>query len=243
MPISPAQKKTVLSIIRSFETGRAEGRYEALAVLSDGAGFSYGLMQATDGGGSLDEIAIRYAAAAGACSKIVDQHLQALAMNQTRQLAPWVEKTATYPTTWPGWARQLADALRKAGADPIMQKIQDGVFDELYWKPCETQCEEMKLSSPLSWAIVFDTCIQSGPSRVWTMRSLFPQSPPSRGGNEEIWASQYVKARRNWLLDPAKGTAVNKTTYRMDLFDQLISAKNFSLTLPIEIKIPRVTIR
>ena len=56
MPITVEDARRIKSIVSVFETGKAEGDPAAVVVLPDGAGISYGLHQATDRAGSLDEI-------------------------------------------------------------------------------------------------------------------------------------------------------------------------------------------
>ena len=245
MPLNIEKKRICQAIVNVFETGVPSGNYGALAVLRDGAGFSYGRSQSTDGGDVLDEICFQYGNAKGAWSTVVAKHIERLVCDGTISLAPWT--AGSYPASWPAWAIELADALRKAGTDPAMIAVQDRVFDERYWIPAAKQCDEMKLVLPLSWAAVYDTAIQSGPGRIWSMRALFPQSPPSKGGSEKIWAQAYVTARHQWIAgftgkDAAHTAAVRSTTYRMDAFDAFIAAGNWQLDTPLQIARPKATI-
>jgi chitosanase len=127
------------------------------------------------------------------------------------------------------------DLLKKAGQDPIMQKAQDQIFDEGYWNPAVSQSEAMGLVLPLSYAIVYDTCIHSGPGGVARIRKLFNEVPPARGGDEKAWARAYINARRNWLLS-SSNSLVQKTVYRMDAFAQLMKEDNWELRTPFKVR-------
>lgn len=153
-------------IVRVFETGRADGRYDACAILADGAGISYGIEQGTDKAGTLDAILLRYCDMGGESKPFVIEALRRLAANETARVDP------KHP---PEWCRALMALLRDLGKrDPIMARAQEEVFDELYWLPVQSQCIRMRLEQPLSWAIVYDTAIHSGVGGIAANRNRFP---------------------------------------------------------------------
>ena len=137
----------------------------------------------------------------------------------------------------------LKRLLVAAGDDPVMQAVQDRVFDRIYWRPAVLAWQQMGLRSPLALAVVFDTCIHSGSPRAlaW-VRRRFTAKPPSDGGDEREWVRQYVLARRRWLATHQK-TALHATVYRMDAFTKLIQEGNWSLQAPITIPNFRTVIR
>ena len=92
----------------------------------------------------------------------------------------------------------------------------------------------MGLELPLSWAVVYDTCIHSGPSGVRKIRKLFKEVPPNRGGKETDWTEAYVAARKQWLSS-FSNPVVQKTTYRMEVFEDLIFDDNWFLETPFTI--------
>ncbi len=223
----PTDKKEVIkSIIHIFETGKAHGDYSSASVLTDGAGISYGASQATDKADSLDAIVFAYRDASGLYAKEFDQYIQYLASDATATLNP---------KALPDWCKNLIALLKKAGTDPIMKKCQDDIFDTHYWVPAAALADQMKLTLPLSRAIVYDTCIHSGPGGVAKIRKLFPESPPSSGGDEKKWAVAYVKARKNWLL-AFSNPLVQKTSYRMEAFQHIIDNGNWELETPLVVR-------
>lgn len=237
------KRRIIWSILSVFETGKPEGDYTTTTVLQDGAGITYGKHQAIDRSGTLDAIVMRYIDLGGGIhGTALSSFLPRLASNDTTKLDP------TNKLTWPLWATDLIALLQTAGSDPVMQRAQDQVFEELYWNPCFNQCVAMKLIYPLSWCAIYDTCVQSGPSGVANIRKRFPESPPSGGGDEKVWAKAYLTARRKWLAEfhnpdhPERDATVRSTIYRMDALLALVAAGNWNLTTPIQISKPKATI-
>ncbi|MCB9676433.1 MAG: chitosanase [Alphaproteobacteria bacterium] len=222
----PERTDVIKRIINVFETGRAEGDYGAAVLLRDGAGISYGRSQATDGGGNLDRIVYRYLDLGGTFADALRPFLDELDSDAT---------TRVDPDAPPAWTRELMALLSRAGnEDPLMRQAQDEIFDQEYWVPAERQASEMKLRHPLSYAVVYDTCIHSGPRGIVRIRRTFPELPPSRGGDEKAWTVAYARARYAWLASyPVP--AVRKTLYRMKTFLALAEAGNWTLDPPFKV--------
>lgn len=232
-PVSES-KRVIQAILSVFETGKPEGDYSACVVLDDGAGISYGKHQATDKGGALDAIVLRYIDKGGSRAAEIKPYVERLAKNET---------ALADPKALPAWVQDLISLLHTAGADPAMRQAQDEVFDERYWTPAVQQWTAMGLVLPLSHCVVYDTCIQSGPQNgVANIRKRFPESPPSGGGDERLWTAAYLRARRAWLA-ANPNPVVQKTVNRVDVLLGLVSAANWQLTTPITIGPPyRVTV-
>jgi len=228
MSITKEQKHAIDCILSIFETGRVPtaASYQTCTILRDGAGISYGKHQATDNAGSLDKIVQKYIAAGGKHAEALKPYVPRLAANETAKLNPAAP---------PDWAKALVNLLKEAGADPIMQKAQDEVFDENYWLPAVNHAKAIGLTTALGHAVIYDTCIHSGPGRVATHRAAFPQKSPANGGDEAEWVKAYVAARKNWLLGN-KNPIVQKTIYRMEAFEQLMAAGNWGLALPFTVR-------
>lgn len=228
-----AEKQTICErIVNVFETGRARGDYAACVILPDGAGISYGRSQATDRSGSLDAVICRYIDLGGARAADLKTYLPHLTADESALLDP---KAAP-----PEWCRRLMALLKLAGGDPAMQRAQDQIFEEQYWKPAEHTAMALGLLLPLSWAVVYDSCIQSGQNGVPTIRRLFPEEAPPTGGDERAWVTAYIKARNGWLLSRSN-PATQRTVYRMRAFAELITAGNWNLDAPVIIRGVSVT--
>lgn len=212
--------ETIKKIIEVFETGKVSSNYGVITILEDGAGISYGKSQATDKADTLDAIVFRYIDKQGMFANSLSKYVDELNADLT---------TTVDPKNPPAWVKDLMSILKTAGEkDPLMKAAQDEIFDQHYWKPAYDQGIAMRLVYPLSYAIVYDTCIHSGPGGVVKIRKLFPEYPPSNNGDEKIWAKAYVNARRKWLSS-YPNAAVQKTVYRMDTFLSLIAQDNWKL--------------
>ncbi len=228
MSISKSQKHAIDCILSIFETGKVPtaASYSTCTILRDGAGISYGKHQATDNAGSLDKIVQKYIAAGGVHADKLKAYLPQLAANETAKLNP---------SAPPDWAKNLVSLLKEAGADPKMQAAQDEVFDENYWNPAVTHAKAIGLTTALGYAVVYDTCIHSGPGRVATHRAAFPQKSPANGGDEKEWVRAYVGARKAWLAG-SSNALVQRTVYRMETFEGLMAVGNWSLATPFTVR-------
>lgn len=228
MSVTDQQRYVIDCIISIFETGRIPevASYSTCTILKDGAGVSYGKHQSTDRAGSLDKIVNRYISSGGTLASKLVPFVPRLAKNET---------TTIRPDAIPQWGVELINLLKEAGRDPKMWEAQDTVFDEDYWLPATRHAAAIGLKTALGYAVVYDTCIHSGPGRVNTHRSMFPQKSPFNGGNEKEWVAAYVATRKEWLLN-SSNPLVQKTIYRMEAFEELIKAGNWDLTTPLVVR-------
>lgn len=231
---SIAKKYIIDSILSVFETGSPTADYGAVVFLDDGAGITYGKHQSTDASDTLDAIVMRYIDLGGKYS----QELLGFNLAKLEQDASVLADHANLPE----WVRDLMALLEEAGDyDPVMRRAQDEVFDELYWLPAQQQAQALKLVLPLSWLVIYDSTIHSGPNGVARIRKLFPELPPSLGGDEQLWVVAYLRARRNWLASHSN-PVVQRTTYRIDAMLRFVELRNWNLDTPIHIDRPRATI-
>lgn len=228
MPISDSQKKVIDSVLSIFETGRAPtpSAYSTCAILTDGAGISYGKHQSTDRSGSLDKIVDLYIAKGGKHGDVLKQFVPKLALNETAKLDP---------KNVPTWAKYLMGVLKEAGKDPVMQAAQDEVFDANYWVPAMGHVQKIGLQTGLGALVVYDTCIHSGSGGVAIIRARFAEAAPCNGGDEKAWVLAYIKARREWLA-ANKNPLVQRTVYRMDAFNEIARSGNWELVTPLTVR-------
>jgi chitosanase len=228
MPVSDSQKKVIDSVLTIFETGRlpSPSAYATCAILSDGAGISYGKHQSTDRSGTLDKIVDLYIAKGGKQADELKQFVPKLALNETAKLDP---------KNIPSWAKYLMGVLKTAGADPVMQAAQDEVFDANYWTPAMGHVQKIGLQTGLGALVVYDTCIHSGAGGVAIIRARFAEPAPCNGGDEKAWVLGYIKARREWLA-ANKNPIVQRTVYRMDAFNEIARSGNWELNTPLTVR-------
>ncbi len=225
MSISSDQKLAIDTILCVLETGHLPSAeaYGMVTVLSDGAGITYGKHQSTDRSNSLDDILWRYTDRKGEYAFALRPFLDELSNNATAKLNP---------KKLPPWVVQLMDLLHRAGADPIMQRAQDEIFDENYWEPAFRQGVAMGMKEALSYCVIYDSFIQGSFS---TVRKKFSEVPPNRGGKERAWTQAYLNHRAEWLLNH-KNKLVNNSVYRVEELMKLMNDGNWDLELPLEVR-------
>jgi chitosanase len=211
------QKKKIQQIINVFETGTPAGKYDALVIFPDGKNgtrqITYGRSQTTEQG-NLKTLIDMYIARHGKFAG---------------EFAPFRNQIGTVPLVDNSTFKAL---LRKsAREDVIMRDAQDEFFDILYYTPALAFFTDLKLTLPLSLLVVYDSFIHSG--RVLPfLRERFTALPPSRGGDEKTWVSEYVRVRHEWLETHTR-TILRKTIYRTQCFRDQIKNNNWQLEKPV----------
>lgn len=230
MSITEQQKTVINKVLCIFETGRLPSKqsYSTCSILNDGAGISYGKHQCTDRAGSLDLVCKRYIELKGQHAPELSTYMIHLMSNES---AKYGYDRSKYPT----WLISLMNLLKVAGADPIMEKAQDEIFDSLYWAAAVKHAHNIGLQTALGYLICYDSTIHSGPAGVTIIRNLFPQKSPANGGNEKEWCLAYINSRRNWLLS-SQNELVRKTIYRMDTLKSIADANNWELNIPMTVR-------
>ncbi len=230
MSINSQQKYVIDCVVSIFETGRVptDASYGTCSILNDGAGISYGKHQCTDKAGSLDLVCKRYIELGGQQAESLKQYMNYLTTNESTKFN---NVTANYPA----WLNSLISLLKSAGSDPLMKQAQDEVFDKNYWLPAVNHCADIGLKTALGYLVVYDTCIHSGPGRVTSLRSKFPEASPSRGGDEKAWVLAFLNTRRAWLAANSN-PLVQKTVYRIDAMLEIAKTNNWDLITPMTVK-------
>jgi chitosanase len=226
---TPAQKRAIDCVLSIFETGRTPtaASYATCTILADGAGISFGKHQCTDRAGSLDLVVKRYIALGGQHATALKAFEPVLAANQSTKEPP--------KGPWSKPVTDLVALLRLAGADPVMHRAQDEVFDEQYFTPALNHAQSVGATKALTVLVLYDTCIHSGPGGVTMIRNRFAEKCPANGGGEEAWVRAYISARRAWLAGNAN-PLVQKTVYRMDALMELVNAGNWDLKTPFKLR-------
>ena len=229
MTLTPAQKHVIDCVLSIFETGRVPtaASYSTCSILADGAGISYGKHQCTDKAGSLDLVVKKYIALGGQYATQLKAYEAYLAANVSSTEPP---KGPYKPET-----TALINLLKTAGADPVMQKAQDEVFDSNYFAPALNHAQSVGAAHALTVLVIYDTCIHSGPGGVTMIRNKFAAKSPANGGDEKEWVKAYINARRAWLAGNAN-SLVQKTVYRMDALMELVNAGNWDLKTPLKVR-------
>lgn len=220
MQLNAQQRSLVERTINAIETGKADGDYGAIVIFNDGPHdirqITYGRAQTTEYG-NLRELVRMYVDANGRFSA---------------ELAGYAERVGSVALTDDATFRKL---LRDAGRqDPVMRGIQDAFFEKRYFKPAMAWADAQGFALPLSALVIYDSFIHSG-SILWLLRQRFDENPPSLGGDERRWISEYVRVRHAWLGSHHR-PIVRRTVYRTDAWRRQIDTGNWDLSrLPLRV--------
>lgn len=213
MQLNAAQKRLMERVINVFESGSQDGDYSNISIYHDGPHdirqITYGRSQTTEYG-NLRKLVQDYVNAGGQFSQA---------------LQPYADRVGSTPLTDNAEFKNL---LRRAGReDAVMRRTQDQFFDEVYFRPAMRWADQNGFVLPLSALVIYDSFIHSG-SILWAIRNMFPESPPSAGGNERAWTSAYINARHRWLRSHSR-PAVQLTVYRTQCFKREVQRENWDL--------------
>ncbi len=219
------QTKTAKAIVNIFETGHLAGNYGCVTALpGDGGHLTYGRSQTTLASGGLALLIRTYCDAAGA--------------RYASELRGYLDRLQAIDLTLDG-DMVLRSLLARAGADPVMQKVQDSFFDACYWDPAVRLSAKALKGSPLvtslGIATVYDSVVHGSFALIRDLTNAAFVSPPG----EEDWVKAYIAARRNWLATSAN-LLLRTCVYRMDELNQLAAGGNWDLALPIVVRGVRI---
>lgn len=223
MAITAQQKQKILRVVNVFETGSINGNYGAVTLLKDGPPgadgtpikqITYGRSQTTEFG-NLKMLLQNYVDAGGGFADT---------------FKPYISKIGKRPSLCTDAV--LLQTLKTAGkTDPVMKKVQDDFFEQLYYQPAYNWFAGMKFTTALSMLVIYDSFIHSGTVPSW-LRERFTEAVPKNGGDEQTWIKQYVNARHNWLANHSRAI-LQKTVYRTQCFKTSMGKENWDLSLPV----------
>lgn len=212
--------KLVGSIIRTFETGRPQGNYSAVAVLNDGAGISYGAGQFTQRSGSLAAVVKRYLANGGRTGR-----------NELQAALPLISLTDAASIRRAVGDRELRRALAEAGRTRTMRAAQDAILKARYLTPALRECTRRGFTEPLSLAVIYDSLVHGSFARI-----------AKRVGSvhgERAWITAYVRRRHEWLRSIPR---LRVTSYRTAFFLGEILKQNWELATPLNVNGRRIDV-
>lgn len=213
-------RRKATAIVNVFETGRPFGEYDALAVLNDGAGISYGVSQFTHRSGSLYAVVRHYLENGGTVGRVVlEENLKLLRSTTPKSIASAAGN------------RPLRNALMSAASTALMRASQNAVAYDRYLRLATEACEGSGFTLPLSLAVVYDS-INHGSWKMIRDRVRIPVASRPGTAFERAWITAYVKARHNWLRSVPR---LKSTSYRTAFFLAQIVAGNWDLKLPMTV--------
>jgi chitosanase len=206
-----------------FETGSTDGNYGAISLFFDGPLGTDGkpIIQITYGRSQTTEF--------GNLKALLQQYADANGMFAD-ELRPFLPKIGKRPSLCTD--AFLLKTVKDAGKnDPVMKRVQDLFFDQLYYQPAFNWFSGMKFSAALSLLVIYDSLIHSGGVPAF-LRERFAEPVPKNGGDEKTWIRQYVTTRHHWLANHPRAI-LRKTVYRTECFKNNIANNNWDLLLPV----------
>jgi chitosanase len=216
--LTELQKRTAQAIVNIFETGKVQGDYGNVTyVVGDAGQLTYGRSQTTLPTGNLYLLIRAYCGTEGCqYGAALEPYLPALKARDPKLNTDM----------------SLRDLLRAAGADPVMENVQDDFFDRVYWNPALGAAQAIGIQTPLGVATVYDSVVHGGWKTVRDQTAAGYGLPNNVG--EQPWIGRYIASRRQWLANGYP--LLRKTVYRMDALNALVQAANWNLDLPIVVR-------
>lgn len=221
MPFRKIDILKAFGITHIFETSKAVGKTDAFAVLSDGAGISYGFSQFTHRSGSLKKVCTEYLRLGGTVGADV---IKACLPNLAN--AAFITKYSKDVG--------LKIALLAAGKTDLMRQAQEHVAVKYYMQPSINACDGSGFVLPLSLAVVYDANNQGGYAAVRDRVSVKRSDFTSALAFEKAWITSFCIKRKTWLVTRPKAI-VHATVYRPEFFLAQISASNWNLNFPMTV--------
>jgi len=209
------------AIVSIAESGRPDIYSAIAAAKNDRGGLSYGKHQASLTSGNLHKLISRYCEAPEAI--------------YAADLKPFLPAMQAKDRVLDDNA-QLKGILKRAGdSDPVMTKVQDDFFFEMFMQPAIARAKSYGLQNALSYAVFYDSWIHG------SFDAIFADTVKAMGGaqpspaNEKAWIAKYVDTRLAWLnsVERLKTTAI-----RQEALKQLIEQGKWDLGLPFDLKRP-----
>jgi chitosanase len=156
--------------------------------------------------------------------KRVLEHYAQLGGAFAAQFAPYMEVMGSKHITDPEFKNLLVQVGKE---DPLMMRAQEEMFDKLYLGPAFTWAAKHGFTLPLSYLVIADSFLHSG-SMLDFLMNRFSEGKPRDGGDEQAWIRDYVKARKDWLVNHSNQILRN-TIYRCDCYLNQIKTDNWDL--------------
>jgi len=217
--LSAEQSYRVRAIVNIFESGQADPDYTKVETLSgDAAGVTY-LATGASLGGTLGQVLEAYVAAP-------DSRYKA-------DIASYVNR-ANAKDIRLNVDEDFKQLLRKAGSDPVMQRVQEAIFQRKYLAPALRTSHDLGIRTALGIAVVYDSLAHGSFATIRDRTNQEIGGSPTSGIDERRWIKAFLLARLDWL-STSNNALLRKTTYRPTALLKLVEEGNWDLRPPIHI--------
>ena len=227
--LSPEAKRIAESVTSVFENSTPELQYGYAEELDDGRGVTAGRAGFTSATGDLVIVVRRYVALVPASP--LAAYLPVLEA---------LDEDGSDDTTG---LTGFAQTWEQAANDPVMRSVQDGVVDELYYRPAMDHASRVGAVLPLTLASLYDTIIQHGdgddPDGIGALISeadTIAGGSPAGGVKEMAWLRTFLSVRHQHLLhafDPETREAWAESAGRVDALVDLADQDEWALDAPV----------
>jgi chitosanase len=224
----PQTKMRAARVISTFENSTTDIQYGYAENIADGRGITAGLVGFTSRTGDLYEVVGRYA------RQRPDSPLAGY--------LPALEEVNGSDST--EGLDGFADIWKQTSqTDPLLNRIQDQVADELYFRPAMTLAQQVGVRSALGELIIWDTAVQHGggdpngdPDGLPAITNEVVAQHGNVTGDEAAWLAEFLRVRRAHLMDPADEStrdAWRASVSRVDALQSILDSGNLDLRPPL----------
>jgi chitosanase len=230
-----AQQITVMDdITAAFENHKVVPQYAAIENLHDGCGYTAGWIGFCTATGDLLEVVKRYTKASPTNPlRKYTARLRQLADDKSDRVDTL---GSAFPADW-----------RRAATDSEFRRIQLDVGHQHYLTPAIAMAKKHGITTPLGIEHLFDTALQSGPSK--SDCAGMPQTVlrtnraaggnPASGVSEKSWLATFNKIRTRQLKDPCvpgREASWPDSVDRVEALTDLTQSENWDLTPPVHLR-------
>ncbi|WP_052200688.1 chitosanase [Terriglobus sp. TAA 43] len=206
--------RRIQAIVNVFETGTTKRDYNS--VISIGSDLFYA----------------GFGLRSGTLKQLVQKYINAPDAKQAGALTPYVADLSSNDASL-ATNESFKNTLRNASEDPVMQRVQDELFQAKFWQPAQTRAADLGLKLPLSLAVIYDSSLQGGLARIVTATNNQTGGTPLTGVDEKVWIRAYLEQRRSWF---ASSPLLSQSVNRVDTFRTLVAKDNWLLSPPIVVQ-------
>jgi chitosanase len=212
-----------MELISVFENDTIVLAYDYVEALGDGRGYTCGL-GFTTGTGDAYQVVVDYTAQ-------VPQNALATFLPRLKQLAQSGSGSTSGLSGFPA-------AWTQSATDPIFRSVQEKVQDANSYDPAIVHAMALGLKTNLAITILYDTVWMHGDGDDGDgTPALITKAGPMN--DEAAWLASFLAVRRADLLNPADPTTQAEWSMavgRVDALSDILKAKNFDLSGPIDVK-------
>jgi chitosanase len=227
------QRRVADELVNVFEYGTTTARYDAVADLRDGRGYTCGKIGFTTSGTEVRDIVQAYLA------RTPDDPLRRY-LPRLRDLAAAgsadTAQLSGFPADW-----------RRAADNEAFRAVQDAAADRLTFDPALATARRLGIRTPLGVAILLDTAVQHGtgddpdgmPHLIARTRQA-EHGEPATGVPEKAWLLAFLRIRADDLSHPydtGSASAWSQSVDRVDALRRLVTADRYRLAPPLEVSV------